>query len=259
MQPNRVVIKRCTSVPDGSYKKIPSGNKCTSVPDGSYKKIPSGNKCTSVPDGSYIKIPSGCVGKSTLVKEIARKAKEKNLFDVVVKVEITADPNPHKIQEEIAYVLGLRLEGEGENVRADCLRRRLKKESGNILLILDDLWDKLDLNKLGIPVEDYDDGDDLISDNKDVDRQKSDNKDGNSDSSGKVLKKEKIFGGHKGCKILVTSRDKNVLSVEMDVKSTFCVRELDDNDALMLFQKLVGVHNEMSSFKQEIVKDYLWQ
>ncbi|WVZ17280.1 hypothetical protein V8G54_010262 [Vigna mungo] len=191
----------------------------------------------------------GGVGKSTLVKEIARKAKEKKLFDVVVKVEITADPNPHKIQEEIAYVLGLRLEGEGENVRADCLRRRLKKERGNILLILDDLWHKLDLNKLGIPVEDYDD-------DEDFNRQKPDNKDGNNDPSSKVSKKENIPGGHKGCKVLLTSRDKNVLCVEMDVKSTFCVRELDDKDALILFQKLAGIHNEMSSFKQEIVKKY---
>ncbi|KAG2380283.1 Disease resistance protein [Vigna angularis] len=191
----------------------------------------------------------GGVGKSTLVKEIARKAKEKKLFDVVVKVEITADPNPHKIQEEIAYVLGLRLEGEGENVRADCLRRRLKKEKGNILLILDDLWHKLDLNKLGIPVEDYDD-------DEDFNRQKPDNKDGNNDPSSKLLKKENIAGGHKGCKILLTSRDKNVLCAEMDVKSTFCVRELDDKDALMLFQKLTGIHNEMPSSKQEIVKKY---
>ncbi|KAG2380280.1 Disease resistance protein [Vigna angularis] len=191
----------------------------------------------------------GGVGKSTLVKEIARKAKEKKLFDVVVKVEITADPNPHKIQEEIAYVLGLRLEGEGENVRADCLRRRLKKDRGNILLIFDDLWHKLDLNKLGIPIEDY-------HDDEDFNRQKADNKDGNNDPSSKVLKKENILGGHKGCKILLTSRDKNVLCVEMDVKSTFCVRELDDKDSLILFQKLAGIHNEMSSSKQEIVKKY---
>jgi len=205
----------------------------------------------------------GGVGKSTLVKEIARKAKEKKLFDVVVKVEITADPNPQKIQEEIAYVLGLRLEGEGENVRADCLRRRLKKESGNILLILDDLWDKLDLNKLGIPLDDDEDDDDFNSGNKDLSRQKNkDNKDPNQktqekkDDNRTALKKEKFLGGHKGCKILLTSRDKKVLCVEMDVKTTFCVRELDDKDALILFQKLAGIHNEMSSSKQEIVKKY---
>jgi len=182
------------------------------------------------------------------------------LFDVVVKVEITANPNLQKVQEEIAYVLGLRLEGEGENVRADCLRRRLKKEKGTTLLILDDIWAKLDLNNLGIPLDDEEDDDDLRSDKKDP-RGKDDNKDtsgkdGNKDPSGKVLKREKIISGYKGCKILLTSRDKKVLCDEMDIKSAFCVRELDENDALMLFQKLAGIHDKMSDSKQEIVKKY---
>ncbi|KAK7382048.1 hypothetical protein VNO80_00707 [Phaseolus coccineus] len=150
----------------------------------------------------------GGVGKSILIKEIARKAKYKKLFDVVVIVEITANPNLQKVQEEIAYVLGLRLEGEG--------------------ISLDD-----------------DDDDDLSNDNKDPNHQEN-----------KVLKKEKILNVHKGRKILLTSRDKNVLCVQMDVKSTFCVKELDDKDALMLFQKLAGIHNEMSASKQEIVKKY---
>jgi len=191
----------------------------------------------------------GGVGKSTLVKEIARKAKDEKLFDVVVKVEITVNPNVQKIQEEIAYVLGLRLEGEGENVRADCLRRRLKIKKGSTLLILDDLWDKLDLSKLGVPLDD-DDDDDLSNDKV---LEKDDN---NKDPNRKVLKKEKILGGVKGCKILLTSRDKKVLCDEMDVKSAFCVKELDDKDALMLFQKLVGIQNEISDSKQEIVKKY---
>jgi len=191
----------------------------------------------------------GGVGKSTLIKEIARKAKYKKLFDVVVSIEITANPNLQKVQEEIAYVLGLRLEGEGENVRADCLRRRLKREKGRTLLIFDDIWNKLDLNKLGIPLHD-DDDDDLSNDNKDLNRQELKKKEDNRDHSSKVL------NVHKGHKILLTSRDKNVLCVQMDVKLTFCVKELDNKDALMLFQKLVGIRNEMSDSKQEIVKKY---
>ncbi|KAK7389891.1 hypothetical protein VNO78_25187 [Psophocarpus tetragonolobus] len=119
----------------------------------------------------------GGVGKSTLIREIAKKAQEKKLFDVVVIVEITANPNTQKIQEEIAYVLGLTLEGYGETVRADCLRRRLKKEKENTLVILDDLWDKLDLNKLGIPLEgdDDDEVDDLIKRNT-LSKMRSNNK-----------------------------------------------------------------------------------
>jgi len=164
----------------------------------------------------------------------------------------------------------------------------VKEKKGNTLLILDDLWDKLDLNKLGIPLfDDEDDYEDVsISDNKDHNHQKfedynhqnfedhnhqklakkNDNKDhsdqklaknnDNKDHTYKVLNKEKILGSHKGCKILLTSRDKKILCDKMDIKSTFCVKELDDKDALMLFQKLAGIRNEMSDSKQEIVKKY---
>ncbi|WVZ17072.1 hypothetical protein V8G54_010054 [Vigna mungo] len=193
----------------------------------------------------------GGVGKSALIKEIARIARDKKLFNVVVKVEITDNPNLQSIQEEIAYVFGLQLEGEGENVRADCLRRRLKKEKGNTLLILDDLWHKLDLNKVGIPLDDNDDNDDLSNDMRDL-NDKFREKDKNNQ---KLLKREKIIGGHKGCKILLTARQKRVLEVEMDIKSTFRVEPLDDKDALMFFQKLSGIHN-MSESRKEIVRKY---
>ncbi|KAG5036938.1 hypothetical protein JHK86_017778 [Glycine max] len=187
--------------------------------------------------------PAG-VGKSTLIKDIAKKSQDTKLFDVVVKLEITANPNLRKIQEEIAYVLGLRLEGEGENVRADCLRRRLKQEKESILVILDDLWDSLDLNKLGISL-------DVDVDNNDLSKKTS-----NAKQGPKEVNKEKSLGDCKGCKILLTSRDKNVLTDKMQVKSTFCVEELDDDDALRLFQKEARIQGEMSKWKQEIVKKY---
>ncbi|XP_020219708.1 LOW QUALITY PROTEIN: probable disease resistance protein At4g27220 [Cajanus cajan] len=186
----------------------------------------------------------GGVGKSTFVKEIAKIALNKKMFNVVARVEITANPNLQNIQEEIAHVLGLRLEAVGENVRADCIRRRLKKEKENTLIILDDLWDKLDLNKLGIPLDDDDNNDDL-----------SKRSDPNNLRS-TVMNKEKSLGDYKDCKILLTSRDKKVLSDKMDVKSMFCIKELDDKDALILFQKAVEILNEMFNFKQEIVKKY---
>ncbi|KAL2336159.1 hypothetical protein Fmac_010605 [Flemingia macrophylla] len=199
--------------------------------------------------------PSG-VGKTTFVKEIANKSQIKKLFNVVVRVEITANPNLQKIQEEIVYVLGLRLEGDGENIRADCLRRRLRKEKESTLIILDDLWDKLDLNKLGIPLDD----DDADDDNDDLRRMSEaeipSGQYKSTNDSRKLMKKEKFVGDYKGCKILLTSRDKTVLSDKMEVKSPFHIKELNDNDALRLFQKVVGTQNEMSNFKQDIVKKY---
>ena len=47
----------------------------------------------------------GGVGKSILIKVIAKKAPDQKLFNVVVKVEITVDPNLQRIQEGIAYML----------------------------------------------------------------------------------------------------------------------------------------------------------
>ncbi|KAL2625519.1 hypothetical protein AAZV13_07G057800 [Glycine max] len=174
------------------------------------------------------------VGKSTLIKAIAKIARDKKLFNVVAFSEITDNPNLKQVQEDIAYPLGLKLEGEGENVRADHLRRRLKKEKENTLIILDDLWDRLDLNRLGIPL----DGD-------------VDDKQGPQGPT-----KEKSLGDYKGCKILLTSRKQNVLTDKMEVKLTFCVEELDEKDALKLFRKEAGIHGEMSKSKQEIVKKY---
>ncbi|KAL2964906.1 hypothetical protein AAZX31_16G029700 [Glycine max] len=184
----------------------------------------------------------GGVGKSTLIKAIAGSAQVKKLFNVVAFSEITANPNVKKIQEDIAYVLGLTLEGEGENVRADSLRRRLKQEKENTLIILDDLWDRLDLNKLGIPL------DDDMNGLKMKGARKPDEMSGTN--------KEKSHDDYKGCKILLTSRDTTVLSEKMAVKSIFGVKELEEAEAMRLLKKVTGIPDQMSHSKQEIVRKY---
>ncbi|KAL3009019.1 hypothetical protein AAZX31_07G062800 [Glycine max] len=186
----------------------------------------------------------GGMGKTTLIKAIAKKAMDKKLFNVVAVSEITANPNPQKIQDDIASALRLRLEGEGENSRAHRLMTRLKQEKENTLIILDDLWDRLDLNKLGIPLD------------GDVDDNDLNTKTSNAKQGPKEATKEKSLGDYMGCKILLTSRDKNVLTDKMEAKSTFYVEELDDDDALRLFRKEARIQGEMSEWKQEIVKKY---
>ncbi|KAL5144127.1 putative disease resistance protein [Glycine soja] len=245
------LIDECSKFKEVAYRENITSNDVTLsnagyVEFGSRKSIMEG-VMAQLEDSTVRMIglhgPGG-VGKSTLIKDIAKKSLDKKLFDVVVKLEITANPNLQKIQEEIAYVLGLRLEGKSENVRADCLRRRLKQEKESILVILDDLWDRLDLNKLGVPLD------------GDVDDNDLNTKTSNAKMGPKEVNKEKSLGDCKGCKILLTSRDKNVLTDKMEVKSTFCVEELDDDDALRLFQKEARIQGEMSKWKQEIVKKY---
>ncbi|KAM3749123.1 hypothetical protein ACB098_05G158900 [Castanea mollissima] len=139
------------------------------------------------------------VGKSTLIREVAMKVKEKKLFDEVAIATVTHKPDLSRIQGEIADKLDLKLDKETLSGRADLLRKRLAKE--NILVILDDIWEKLDLNEIGIP---YD-----------------------------------------GRKIVVTSRNRDILSSDMGAQKDFGLEVLPKEEAWRLFEMLSG-----DSFKE---------
>ncbi|RYR73169.1 hypothetical protein Ahy_A02g007504 [Arachis hypogaea] len=112
----------------------------------------------------------GGVGKTTLVEEVYQIAKENQLCDEVVMATISKTPDIKTVQEEIADQLGLRFEEVTVAGRAPRLYERIKKEK-TILLILDDIWEALDLKKVGIPSD----------------------------------------GQHNGCKLLMTSRTLDLL------------------------------------------------
>ncbi|TXG65730.1 hypothetical protein EZV62_007005 [Acer yangbiense] len=139
------------------------------------------------------------IGKTTLVKEVARQAKVKKLFDQIVFVEVSKTPDIKKIQGEIADKLGLHFRKESESGRAGALRARLKNEN-KILLILDDICGRLDLDKVGIPFEE----------------------------------------DHKGCKLLLTSTNEDVLKNKMESQSNFPIGVLNEEEAWSLFKKTVG-------------------
>ncbi|KAA8518375.1 hypothetical protein F0562_015742 [Nyssa sinensis] len=94
----------------------------------------------------------GGVGKTIIVKEVARRMKEENLFDEVVMGVVTQQPSRKKIRNEIADQLGLKLEEETSVARAARLRGRIK-DIKTVLVILDDVWETLDLVEVGIPLE----------------------------------------------------------------------------------------------------------
>ncbi|KAL6332979.1 hypothetical protein AAG906_019994 [Vitis piasezkii] len=140
----------------------------------------------------------GGAGKTTLVKQVAQQEKENKLFhEVVMASNISQTPNIAEIQEKIARMLGLKFEA-GED-RAGRLKQRLKREE-KILVILDDIWGKLDLGEIGIPY-----GDD-----------------------------------HKGCKVLLTSRERQVLSKDMRTQKEFHLQHLSEDEAWNLFKKTAG-------------------
>ncbi|KAA8523696.1 hypothetical protein F0562_010119 [Nyssa sinensis] len=93
---------------------------------------------------------AGGIGKTTLMKQVAKRAKEHNLFDDVAIATVSRNPNLKEIQCEIAELIGLRIEEESLLGRATRLSDRLKQKS-KVLVILDDLWERLELENVGIP------------------------------------------------------------------------------------------------------------
>ncbi|KAI7981647.1 Disease resistance protein [Camellia lanceoleosa] len=97
----------------------------------------------------------GGVGKTTMVKEVAKKVEEKKMFDKIMMVVVSQNPDLINIQGEIAKILGFELSG-GNNLfaRAGELGSRILT-AGRILVILDDVWKRLELNDIGIPCGDH--------------------------------------------------------------------------------------------------------
>ncbi|KAG5255240.1 disease resistance protein [Salix suchowensis] len=113
----------------------------------------------------------GGVGKTTLVKEVGKRAKETQLFDEVLLATVSQNPNVKNIQNRMAESLGLHFDEETTEGRANRLWKRLETVK-KLLVILDDVWQHIDLKEIGIPV-----GDD-----------------------------------HRGCKVLLTTRLRDICS-----------------------------------------------
>lgn len=87
------------------------------------------------------------IGKTMLVKEVARQVQEDNVFDEVVFAEVSQTPDVKRIQGEIADKLGLSFPEGSESERA------MMKEK-KILGILDNIWTSLNLERVGMPLGD---------------------------------------------------------------------------------------------------------
>ncbi|KAK6933599.1 NB-ARC [Dillenia turbinata] len=143
----------------------------------------------------------GGVGKTTLIKEVAKRAEAMNLFDEILMAVVSQDPSIRKIQDQFASRLGLSLgdDKESDTVRSGRLHEKLKK-IGKVLVILDDLWKHLDLEAVGIPSPDK----------------------------------------HKWCKIVITTREKDVCD-QMDCRNnTYFVMVLSEEEGWYLFKKMAG-------------------
>eukprot|EP00262_Sarcandra_glabra_P001973 TRINITY_DN1216_c0_g1_i11.p1 TRINITY_DN1216_c0_g1~~TRINITY_DN1216_c0_g1_i11.p1 ORF type:complete len:386 (-),score=47.71 TRINITY_DN1216_c0_g1_i11:1985-3142(-) len=150
----------------------------------------------------------GGVGKTTLMKQVGKQMKRENLYNEVVMVTVSQNFDLQKIICEIGEKLGLtKLREEPEPLRAGRLCERLKQEK-KVLLILDDLWEQLELFEIGIP----------------------------------------RANEHKGCKIVLTSRSRDVCT-QMMSQVMIEVQVLEEWDSWVLFKRNTGDFIESPEFR----------
>ncbi|KAM7505217.1 hypothetical protein LguiB_004121 [Lonicera macranthoides] len=222
------------------------------------------------------------VGKTTMVNEVYRKAREKHMFDEIVKVVVRQEQVLKGIQGNIAELLGLNLVGEDLFARALALHERLTQGGKTRLIILDDVWNRLDLDDVGIPCGDDFDSCKIVLTSRDrdvCDQMRTDtellglNLVGEDLFARALALHERLTQGGKtrliilddvwnrldlddvgipcgddfdGCKIVLTSRDRDVCD-QMRADINFHLEVLHTEEAQHLFKTLV----DYSSFQHD--------
>ncbi|OMP04500.1 Disease resistance protein [Corchorus olitorius] len=92
---------------------------------------------------------TGGVGKTALAKEVERLAKTVWLFDKVVMVYVSQEPDIERIQDQIAESLEIIFDDQIAEDKQDALYSRLCNDT-SVLIILDDVWTELPLLEVGI-------------------------------------------------------------------------------------------------------------
>ncbi|KAJ0684629.1 putative P-loop containing nucleoside triphosphate hydrolase, leucine-rich repeat domain superfamily [Helianthus annuus] len=98
----------------------------------------------------------GGIGKTTLVKNLSNELcfSSPNSFDIVIWVQVSRSLDLSTIQSQIAKRIHLKVEaGDPTHIIASKILRRLKLRK-KILLILDDVWEMIDLDAVGVPSKD---------------------------------------------------------------------------------------------------------
>ena len=157
----------------------------------------------------------GGIGKTTVAQEVAKRAIDGKLFNEFVTAVVSRTPNWTKIQDQISVIPGLNFDNEVRRANKLSSRRR---NSGRVLVILDDVWQALNLGDIGIP----------------------------------------YGGEVNCCKILLTSRSEEVLINKKKVLKKFKIDDLSEEEAWNLFREVAGDCvdiPDINSIAKEVVKE----
>nr|XP_043633055.1 uncharacterized protein LOC122604230 [Erigeron canadensis] len=96
----------------------------------------------------------GGIGKTTMMEELKKVVENRKMFERVVRVVMGKSSDPIAFQEAIAQYTGGKLSESTKEARAVRLKERLLRMSQDgrkkILIILDDLWNIVDLKDIGL-------------------------------------------------------------------------------------------------------------
>ena len=166
----------------------------------------------------------GGVGKTTLVKQVAEQAMQEKMFTTQVYINVSWTGDSERIQQGIADIQQniadmLGLRFEGRDESTRAAELMQGLKKQKILIILDDIWKEVDLEEVGIPSED----------------------------------------GQKQCKIVLASRDLQLLCKDMGAQKHFPVEHLPLEEAWSLFKEKAGdsleKNLELRGLAIEVVKE----
>eukprot|EP00268_Persea_americana_P044686 TRINITY_DN4516_c0_g1_i15.p1 TRINITY_DN4516_c0_g1~~TRINITY_DN4516_c0_g1_i15.p1 ORF type:complete len:1012 (-),score=157.30 TRINITY_DN4516_c0_g1_i15:194-3229(-) len=109
----------------------------------------------------------GGVGKTLTMKLLNnRLGEESPMFEIIIFVTVSGEGNRRKMQNDIAD----RLEFPSSNVSDNCLKETIRQflQGKKFLLLLDDVWEQIDLPDIGIPVVNQDNGCKVVLTSRDI-------------------------------------------------------------------------------------------
>ncbi|XP_010268342.1 PREDICTED: probable disease resistance protein At1g61300 [Nelumbo nucifera] len=170
-----------------------------------------GKACSCIRENQAARIiglyGTGGIGKTTLLKKINNeflvKTANNSDFDPVIWAVVSKELNTAEIRKQIGDQLGITRKEDANQVAEATVIFRLLNRQKKFLLLLDDVWERVDLEEIGIPHP------------------------------------STVTESNNKSKVIFTTRSEKVCG-EMEAKNIFKVECLRDDEACNLFEEKVG-------------------